>query len=103
VEKAPTYASEFVKDFTEPLEKFITNGVSKLADALMEPLYAGATLYCHFWHHDCAWLCACTCPRFSYETAIERLNKQQSISFWVEERLVNRNRPLMPNLFVHRC
>jgi len=45
VEKAPTYASEFVKDFTEPLEKFITNGVSKLADALMGPLYAGATLY----------------------------------------------------------
>jgi len=45
MEKAPTYASEFVKDFTEPLEQFITNSVSELAKAVMGPLYAGATLY----------------------------------------------------------
>jgi len=45
VEKAPEFASQFVEKFTEPLEKFITDGVSGLASALQAPLYAGATLY----------------------------------------------------------
>ena len=40
-----SYAAEFVSKFSEPLEKFMTQGVSQLAEAVKGPLYTGATLY----------------------------------------------------------
>jgi type IV secretion system protein VirB6 len=38
-------AASFVSDFADPLDKFVTQGVSNLAAALKGPLYVGATLY----------------------------------------------------------
>lgn len=38
-------AADFVNEFVEPLDTFITNGVSELARAIEGPLIAGATLY----------------------------------------------------------
>ncbi|PSH70133.1 hypothetical protein CU102_03270 [Phyllobacterium brassicacearum] len=39
------YASDFVEKFTDPLDRFMTDGVTSLAAAVKGPLYAGATLY----------------------------------------------------------
>lgn len=38
-------AADFVSQFVDPLDSFVTEGVSNLAGALEGPLYAGATLY----------------------------------------------------------
>lgn len=40
-----SFAADFVTKFSEPLENFMTQGVSQLAAAVKGPLYAGATLY----------------------------------------------------------
>lgn len=41
----PSYAADFVTKFSEPLEKFMTAGITSLASAVQGPLYAGAFLY----------------------------------------------------------
>jgi len=38
-------AADIVTDFIDPIDKFITSGVTKLAGGLEKPLLAGATLY----------------------------------------------------------